>query len=59
LQYFKWDVIGHRLTGQLISIVQVKVARVVAQIGVEVWKLGQIPIIVGRFETEHEADDKR
>lgn len=58
LQHIKGDIICHRLTRQLMYIVQVKFHRVYFEIWMEIGKLGEIPVVVGWFETEHEADDK-
>ena len=58
LQDIKRDAICHRLTRQLICIVQVKLHRVYIEIWVEIWKLGDIPVVVGWFEAKHKANDK-
>ena len=59
LQHFEWDIICNWLTSQLISIVQVKVDGIFVKVWVEIRKFGEIPIIIGWLETEHEANDKR
>ena len=57
-QVIKRDIICNRLTCQLIGIVQVKLHRVYIEIWVEMWELGDIPVVVGWLQAEHEADDK-